>query len=115
MTRFRLLALLAGVSALAAGLSTSPAQNAGDWGAVKGQIKLSAAPEPRKVDVTNDKAHCLSKGPQVYEDLVVNPKNKGVKNVVVWLRPDTENRRDPFPKDKVHPNLAKAPAKNHVI
>src|SRR6185436_9620569 len=109
------LALLAGVSALVVGLSTSPAQNAGDWGTVKGQIKLSATPEPRKVDVNNDKEHCLSKGPLVYEDVVVNPKNKGVKNVIVWLRPDTTNRKDAFPQDKVHPSLAKAPAKNHVV
>ena len=115
MTRFRLLALLAGVSALVAGLSLSPAQNAGDWGAVKGQIKLSAAPEAKKVDVTNDKEHCLSKGPLVYENLVVNPKTKGVKNVVVWLRPDTNDRKDAFPKDKIHPRLANAPSKNHVI
>lgn len=115
MNRFRLLALLAGLIALVAGLSESSAQNAGDWGAVKGQIKLSAAPEPRKVDVNNDKEHCLSKGPLNYEDVIVDPKTKGVKNVIVWLRPDTTNRRDPFPQDKVHPNLAKAPAKKHVV
>jgi len=115
MTRFRLLALLSGAAALAAGLSYSPAQNAADWGTVKGQIKLSNPPEPRKVDVNNDKEHCLSRGPQVYEDLIVNPKTKGVKNVVVWLRPDTANRKDAFPKNKIHPSLAKAPPTKHTV
>ena len=116
MVRARLLALSAGLFALAGGLSVSPAQdNKGDWGAIKGQIKLSATPEAKKVDVTTDKDHCLSKGPLVYEDLVVNPKTKGVKYVIVWLRPDTENRKDLFPKDKINPALAKAAPKTHVI
>lgn len=119
MTRFRLLALLGGVSALVLGLSSSPAQNAGAWGAVKGRIKFAAAPEAQKVDVNNDKEHCLSKGPLVRENYIVNPQTKGLKNVVVWLRVDDADpksvNKTPFPQDKIKPALAKPAPKNHVI
>jgi plastocyanin len=114
MNRMRVPAL-AGLFVVAGVFAVTPAQDKGSWGTLKGQIKLTASPEPRKVDVTTDKEHCLSKGPLVYEDVVVNPKSKGVKNVIVWLRPDTDNRKDPFPKDRIHPALAKGSAKHHVI
>ncbi len=107
----RQLRLLTALTALAATASTAAAQ----YGGLKGQIVMSKAPDTRKVDVTADKEHCLSKGDLKYEDLIVDPKSKGVKYVVVWLRPDTEDRKDQFPKDKVHPNLAKAAPKNHVV
>jgi len=111
MRQLRSFALLAAVAALTT--STAAAQD--KWGGLKGQIILSKPPEPRKVDVTTDKPHCESKGELKYEDIIVDSKTKGVKNVVVWLRPDTDDRKDPFPKDKIHPNLAKAAPKNHVI
>jgi plastocyanin len=114
MKRIRLPAL-AGLLVAVAAVGLSPAQNAGDWGTIKGQIKLTAAPEPKKVDVTVDKEHCLSKGTLVYTDIIVDPKSKGVKNIVLWLRPDDTNLRATFPKEKIHPNLAKAPAKHHLI
>ena len=31
--------------------------------------------------------------------------------MVVYLRPDTDNRKDPFPQDKIHPDLAKGKVK----
>ncbi len=111
MRPLRLLTLLATLVALSA--SSALAQD--KYGGLKGQIILSKAPDGRKVDVTTDKEHCLSKGDLKYEDLLVDPKSKGVKFVVVWLRPDTDDRKDTFPKDKIHPNLAKPAAKNHVI
>ena len=112
----RLAAFSAAAFAFAGALAATQAPN-GDWITIKGQVKLTNAPEPKKVDVTVDKQHCLSKGPLVYEDIVVNPKSKGVKGVVVWLRPDTDNRKDPFPQDKIHPDLAKGKVKaqNHVV
>ncbi|OWK46987.1 hypothetical protein [Fimbriiglobus ruber] len=112
MLKFCSLALLAGLTALAGGFNTLRAD---DWGNLKGQIKLSKAPEKRAIAVTTDKEHCLSKGDQFYEDLIVSPKSGGVKYVIVWLRPDTTERKDPFPKDKIKPSLAAAPAVNHVV
>jgi plastocyanin len=116
MRQLCLVALLAGAFALAVGLTTTTAQPpAGDWATITGQVTFTKAPKPAEVNVTVDKQHCLSKGPLVYEEVIVDPKSKGLKNVVVWLRPDVPDRRAPFPADKINPKLAKAAAKNHVI
>jgi hypothetical protein len=114
MRRLRLVALLAGLATLTGGLAASAQAPAG-WGTIKGQVKLPAAPAAKTIDPTNDKQHCLSKGPLIDTAVVVNPKSKGLKNVIVWLRPDSKNRRDPFPKDKINPQLAAAKPKQHTI
>ncbi|MBY0514034.1 MAG: hypothetical protein K2P78_09010 [Gemmataceae bacterium] len=105
-------ASLLALSAVLAGGAPVAAQNG--FGTVKGTVAYPAAkpvPERKKLDITQDKAHCLSKGDVLDETLVVNPKNKGIKNVVVWLRPDTTDPKAAFPKDKIHPDDAKrAPA-----
>jgi hypothetical protein len=108
MRRVRFLALAAGLAAAAVGLTSRPAeaQGAGQWSTIKGQVVFPAGkpiPERKKLEVSQDKEHCLSKGPILDESVVVNPKNRGIKNVVVWLRPDDENPKAPFPKEKVHP------------
>lgn len=116
MRNLCLLALLAGVLAAAAELTATKAQPAGgDWATIKGQVTFTKAPMPGPVNVTNDKEHCLSKGPLVYEEVIVDGKTKGFKNVVVYLRPDDPNRKALFPQEKIHPKLAKAAPKNHVI
>lgn len=103
-------ALLAATIAVA-GASAAHAQ---EWGTIKGQVKMSKPPTAVAVNVTTDKAHCESKGPLVQEDVIVG-KTGGVKAVVVWLRPDSEDRKAAFPQDKIKPELAKPAAKNHVI
>ena len=55
------------------------------WVTVKGQVKVADVPTVVAINVTTDKDHCLSKGPLNADDLVVNAKNKGVKNVVIFL------------------------------
>jgi len=110
MNRIRTLALVAGLAVLFAG-STAQAQ---EWATIKGTIELKDAPKPAVIAVNNDKAHCESKGPLMTESLIVNPKNNGVKYVVVWLRPDTENRKDLFPAEKIKPEL-KAASVERVI
>jgi hypothetical protein len=80
--------LVAGVGAI---LASSPAAQAqGKFGtALKGQVVYGGdAPAPPKLDVNKDQGHCLSKGPVVGEELVVNSANKGVKNVFVWITTD---------------------------
>lgn len=116
MYSVRLLSLLACFAGLALAMAPSAAQDAkGEWVTIKGQVVMPNPPEARKIDVTTDKDHCLKDGPQVSTEIVVNPKSKGVKNVVVWLRPDTKDRKDPFPADKVKPELAKAAPKTIVV
>jgi hypothetical protein len=94
---------------IAAAVSFTPSTPAadGDWAAVKGQVKFpegKAAPERKKLDVSQDKAHCLSKGDILDESLIVNPKNKGIKNVVVWLRPDNMNAKAKLEPAQIHPS-----------
>lgn len=94
------------------GLSLVQAQG---YGSIKGQVILPNPPQKTAINVTVDKEHCLSKGEQFPTDIVVDPKSKGVLNVVVWLRPDDNNRRAVFPQDKIKPELVKVAAKTHVI
>lgn len=117
MRLLRLAAFSATALAFAATLNATKAQAPNGWVTIKGQVKLTKAPEAKKIDVTTDKQHCLAKGDLVYEDVIVNPKSHGVKNVVVWLRPDNPNRKAPFPQAMIHPDLAKGKAKpqTHVV
>jgi len=117
MRRVRLLALAAGLAAV--GLVTLPAdaRQAGQWATIKGQVVFpdgKPVPQRKQLEVSQDKAHCLSKGPILDESVVVNPKNRGIKNVVVWLRPDDPAATE-FPRDKIHPDDAKRKPAEVVI
>lgn len=106
MRRVWLLAPVAALAALVSTFAPAPAQDNAQWATVKGQVTFPAGkpvPERKKLEVTQDKAHCLSKGDILDEAVVVNPKNRGIKNVVVWLRPDSTNPKADLPKDKIHP------------
>jgi hypothetical protein len=88
--------------------AAAPAQA---WGTIKGKVTWAGdAPKPEEVNVDTDKDHCLSKGPIVKETFVVNPKNKGVANVFVWLAPADKDAKLP-----VHPSLKAVPDKVVVI
>jgi hypothetical protein len=83
---------------------------ADEWVTIKGQVVFPAdkkLPERAKLNVTQDKDHCLSKGDILDESVIVNGKNKGIKNVVVYLRPDDTTGKAEFPKDKIFPDDAK--------
>ena len=91
--------------ALAAALVLAAATGvrAAGWGTIKGQVVWDGGdvPPPVKLNVNKDKEHCLSKGPIFKEELVVNPKNKGVRWTVVYLMSG-----DGFSKEvPVHPSL----------
>ena len=104
MRLVRVPALLAGVFALAGSASAQ-------WATVTGQVKLPMAAKPTEIQATTDKEFCTKDGPLVDESIQVG-KDGGVKNVVVWLRPDDPDRNAKFAPDKINPALAKAaPAK----
>ncbi len=91
--------------AAAAILPSAAAQPAG-WSTVKGQVVLKAGmPVPARTPlaVNQDKAHCLSKGPILDETLIVNAKNRGIKNVVVWLRPNNVIPKAALAPNEIHP------------
>ena len=110
MRRYWFLASITAVALAALSLAPATAQDKGPWTNFKGQIVLPAGkaiPERKPLDITQDKAHCLSKGPILDESVVVNKDNRGIKNVVVWLRPDdAKNPRAQLPAEKIHPSDA---------
>ncbi len=80
------------------------------WATIKGQVVFPADKElPKRgpLNVTQDKEHCESKGKILDESILVNAKNKGIKNVVVFLRPDDDDLKVEFPRNKIHPDDAK--------
>jgi hypothetical protein len=75
---------------------------------IKGQVTYTKAPEPAVEKVDTDKPVCCKNGDLKSNKYIVNPKNKGLQNAVVWLRPDSDDRAATFPKDKIEPALLKA-------
>ena len=76
---------------------------------------LPNPPAEAPANVTTDKEHCLSKGPITNQVYAVNPKNKGLKNVVVYLRPDDNDPKAKFAAGQISPKLASAKPVQHVI
>ncbi|MGL4555702.1 MAG: hypothetical protein ACRC33_31425 [Gemmataceae bacterium] len=72
-------------AAVAAAATAAPSALA--QGSVKSQVIWSdkAIPKNEEAKVDKDKDHCLSKGQIRKDDIVVDPKTKGVKNVIFWL------------------------------
>jgi len=79
--------IVVATTGLVALLAASTGLAAEGWGTVKGQVVWgpAALPEKVKANVDKDQAHCLSKGEIFIDAYVVNPKNKGVRWVLVWL------------------------------
>ena len=84
---------------------------------IKGQVKFNGdkAPPAKVVDVTTDKAVCCKDGDLADTQQIVDEKSLGVKNVDVWLRPDTTDRKDTFPLDKIPAALKTAKPKEWVV
>src|SRR5947207_433926 len=92
--------------ALAAVLCAPGAAGAQGWGTVKGQVVFGggAIPPNDKANVDKDQAHCLAKGDILRNELVVNPKNKGVRWVLVWLTDPSDSSKAAWDKP-IHPSL----------
>jgi hypothetical protein len=83
------------------------------WGTIKGRIVWGGAqlPERKEITITVNPEHCLKdnmtadpkKGTILEENLIVSPKTKGLKNVLVYIYvPDGE-------KIAIHPSMQKIP------
>lgn len=105
MNRFRMFAL-------SAFLLAAPLTASAQWATIKGQIVMENAPAAKELNVTADKEHCLGKGALKSDELVVNAKSKGVKNVWVYLKPA---EGDAFEANQIKPELAKPTSKEHVV
>jgi plastocyanin len=93
-------------------------QGKGEWATIKGRVLF---PEGKKIpkrvalDIQQDKGHCLKDGAILDESVIVDSKNRGVKNVVVWLRPDVEDPKARFAAEQIHPDDAKRKPTDVVI
>jgi hypothetical protein len=102
--------LVTGVALLAApGLY---ADEAGKWATIRGQVVFAKdLPIPKLVEIdvsaNPDKEMCLKKGKVLSEEWVINAKNRGLKNVFVWIEPADAPRGKAFPQNLIHPKLAK--------
>jgi len=80
--------------------------SAAEWGDLAGRFVLDGDPPvPEKVNVTTDKEECCKHDLKV-ESLVVNPENKGVQNVMVYLFQNKGARATAYDKQEVpiHPS-----------
>ena len=115
MQRLAFAALCAVVVLAGSGFSASADDK---WATLKGQVVFpqdKEIPKRAELNVTQDKDHCLSKGPLLDESVLINPKNRGVKNVVVFLRPDDKDLKAQFTKDQIFPDDAKRKPAEVVI
>lgn len=82
----------------------------GKWTTIKGKIVLDdGTPVPKMAPIApdKDKAECLANGPFSQEDMIVDAKTRAIKNVFVWIEPKANARGAAFPKELIHPKLAK--------
>jgi hypothetical protein len=110
-------ALLCGLGVLL-GLGTPAAALAqGQWGTIKGQFICTEkeALKPVALNVGAAPPACLKGKPLLSEKYVVNPKNKGVRWVVVWLARDVDGKADNTAELPIHPDLKKVPEKPVVM
>jgi hypothetical protein len=95
-------------------LSALPAVSQ-EYGSIKGRIlwdNTKSIPPVADQKVTKEQEHCLANGPIKKDDLLIDPKTLGVKNVMIWLNDDANGN---FNKAKIHPKLAAIPKDTIVI
>lgn len=95
---------------LAALIGACASATAEDWGTIKGQIIYPGTPpKAEELNVDKDQEHCLEKGPLYSQKWVVNPKNNGLRWVMVFLKPAGTQ------KLPIHPSLKEPAAKEVVV
>ncbi len=95
-------ALAIGIVAVLGLMTAMPASGA-EWGTLKGQFVFEGKPPiapPAKI--TKDKA-CCGKHHVVDESLLVNPDNRGIQNIIVYLYTGSKKKVNV----PVHPSFAK--------
>jgi len=90
------------------------------WVTLKGQVVIPAnVPVPQRKPLTvggPDAPACMKNGPILDESVIVSPKTRGVKNVVVWLRPnDAVSPKAALAPNEIHPGDAKRKPAEVVI
>jgi hypothetical protein len=95
-------------------LASGPLRADAKWGTIEGTVTFAGTDAQAKAapaNVDKDQAVCLKNGPILKQDYVVNPNNKGVRWVVVWLV-DSEDFKKDLP---IHPDLKDVKEKKVVL
>jgi hypothetical protein len=89
---------------------------ADDYVKIKGQVKWGGKELPKLVPVTSSR-DSLPKGilPPVSNEYLVHQSTFGFKNVIVWLRPDSEDRQATFPTESIKRELREPVSSLHII
>ncbi len=89
------------------------------WVTVSGRVvfpKDQAIPDVKSVtDGVKDVDVWKPFAPLLHEDVLVHAQNRGIANAVVWLRPDSDDKKADFPAERIHPGLAKPEAQEHTV
>jgi hypothetical protein len=98
--------------------TAAPADDKEDakWATIKGQVVFPAnAPIPVRKPLNVTEPKCIAKGPLLDEAVLINPKTRGIKNVVVYLRPDNNQPNAAFAANEIHPADARRKPAEVVI
>ncbi len=86
------------------------------WATVTGRVVWPEnGPGIPAIVVQTDKEHCLSKGELTPDEVIVNKKNRGLKNVWVYLRPDSDARDATFAEAQIPEALRTPKAREHAV
>jgi plastocyanin len=86
------------------------------WVTIKGRVVFPAdKPIPERKPLAVNAQACLAGGPILDETVIVDPKTRGVKNVVVYLRPNNNQPNAAFAANEIHPADAKRKPADVVI
>ena len=90
------------------------------WVTLRGRVVVPdgvpvSKPEPLPWEQVKDAGFFRAIGPVFDEKVLVNSDSRGVRNVVVWLRPDSDDRAAPFPADRIHLIFARPPREHEVV
>lgn len=91
-----------------------------NWATLSGRVvfpKDRELPTPQFVPLDQIKDAEVWKPfmPLRYEDALIDANNRGIANAVVFLRPDSNDRKVNFPADRIHPDLANVEPTSHTI
>jgi len=104
-------------------LASPVPQGAAKWVTLKGKVvwpETKPIPDPKFHNITPnhpDGAYTLRGGPVLDEELLVHAKTRGLKHVVVWLRPDNDllAAKAAFPTELIHHSLTKPKSVQHTV
>jgi plastocyanin len=107
--------LICGLALASAGVVSVRAQPPAAWVTITGRVVHPAGvPVPVRLPLPANAQGC-PKGPILDEAVVIDPKTRGVKNVVVWLRPNNPNPKAAFAANEIDPANAKRKPQDLVI